>query len=196
MTRDSIEVDELIYPIVIWCDRLVTDGGGAGRHRGAPGVYVEYGPVDTSMEALWSSDGEINPALGVRGGHPGMSARQYLRRRDGSIEELPAWGGAKLSHGESVVSFSNGGGGYGHPWERDGETVRKDVAEGWISTEAARAVYGVVVAGDHVDAAETAALRRRLNGGDAAAPPRVLDLAARMQALMHDDVRPLEPRSA
>ena len=36
-----------------------------------------------------------------------------------------------------------GGGGYGAPEQRDREKVRRDVAEGFISAEAAREVYGL-----------------------------------------------------
>ena len=39
--------------------------------------------------------------------------------------------------------MSSGGGGYGPPRERDPDRVRRDVAEGWISPERARDVYGV-----------------------------------------------------
>ena len=35
-----------------------------------------------------------------------------------------------------------GGGGYGVPARRDRTRVRRDVAEGFVSEEAARAVYG------------------------------------------------------
>jgi N-methylhydantoinase B len=36
-----------------------------------------------------------------------------------------------------------GGGGYGDPSARDREAVRRDVEEGFVSEEAARAVYGL-----------------------------------------------------
>ena len=43
-----------------------------------------------------------------------------------------------------MISVCCSGGGYGEPLERDPELVRADVAEGWIGTERARDVYGVV----------------------------------------------------
>jgi N-methylhydantoinase B len=52
-----------------------------------------------------------------------------------------------LEPGETIVSMSSGGGGYGLPRERDPERVRLDVAEGWISPGRARDVYGVDVCG-------------------------------------------------
>jgi N-methylhydantoinase B len=189
MMRDSIEVDELIYPVRIWSDRLVIDGGGPGRHRGAPGCFVEYGPVSTTMEAMWSSDGEVTPALGACGGFPGASACQWLRRSDGALEPLPAWGGARLGPDETVVSFSNGGGGYGRPWERDVTRVEKDVREKWVSIKAARDIYGVAVNEDGtVDQDETACLRTKLSKRDSK-PPRRLEIADQMQSLVDLPIR-------
>ena len=37
--RDSVEIDELRYPILIREQRIIPDSEGAGRFRGAPGAY-------------------------------------------------------------------------------------------------------------------------------------------------------------
>ena len=71
MMRDSTEVLELLRPIRVWADRIVPDTEGAGRFRGAPSLYVEYGPVDTELDVLYAADGTVNPALGARGGQSG-----------------------------------------------------------------------------------------------------------------------------
>ena len=53
-----------------------------------------------------------------------------------------------------------GGGGFGEPHQRDPARVAADVADGLVSREAAREVYGVVVTEDgEVDEAGTAGLR-------------------------------------
>jgi N-methylhydantoinase B len=52
-----------------------------------------------------------------------------------------------------------GGGGFGAPSERDPERVRRDVLDGLVSPDRARAVYGVVLAGSDIDVAATSALR-------------------------------------
>jgi len=123
MMRDSTEVDELLYPIVIWADEIVPDSGGPGRFRGAPACYVEYGPADTEIEAMWSTDGYVHAAIGARGGHPGAPARQYLRRADGAVEPLPGWGELRLMPGDTVYATASAGAGYGPPWERALERV-------------------------------------------------------------------------
>lgn len=158
--RDSTEIDELMYPIRIWVDRVVADSEGAGRQRGAPSGEVEWGPVDTAMEGMWSSDGNTFPALGARGGGAGAKARQFKRSRDGSLSPLDAFGGVRLEPGESVVAFSCGGGGYGSPLERKAERVAHDVAERLVSPARAASVYGVVVdASGKLDRAATAEMR-------------------------------------
>jgi N-methylhydantoinase B len=45
--------------------------------------------------------------------------------------------------GESIVSISCGGGGYGPPRERDPRRVERDVREGFVTRTRARDVYGV-----------------------------------------------------
>lgn len=145
MLRDSTEIDELRQPIRIWTDRVLPDTEGAGRRRGAPSAEVEFGPVDCELEVLWASDGNVNSALGARGGLPGGAARQYKRELSGELRELDPVGRVLLKPGESIVSISCGGGGYGSPRERDIERVRHDVVEGWITPERARKVYAVAV---------------------------------------------------
>jgi N-methylhydantoinase B len=142
MFRDSVELDELRFPIRVIEQRIVPDTEGAGRFRGVPSALVEYGPVGTELEVLFASDGSSNPAKGARGGHQGSPAHQYRRRADGTLDELPPYARVSLSPGETIVSVSAAGGGYGPPRERAAEMVRHDVAEGWISPERARDVYG------------------------------------------------------
>jgi N-methylhydantoinase B len=163
MMRDSTEVLELLRPIRVWTDRIVPDTEGAGRFRGAPSLYIEYGPVDTELEVLYAADGTVNPALGVRGGQSGALCRPALRRADGEVAELDAWARVVLAPGETIISISSGGGGYGPPHERDVERVLRDVTDGWISVQRARDVYGVVLDADgRVDEAATRDLRAEL----------------------------------
>jgi N-methylhydantoinase B len=59
-----------------------------------------------------------------------------------------------------VVSYSNGGGGYGDPALRDPLKVQLDVKEGWITRERAANVYRVALREDHsIDEGMTANLR-------------------------------------
>jgi N-methylhydantoinase B len=148
LRRDSIEIAEMTHPIRVDQQRLVPDTEGAGRFRGAPSAYVEYGPVDTELVVAYGSDGAEHPALGVRGGLPGGPTRHFRRAVDGALSELRSHGLVSLRAGERIVSVTAGGGGYGPPAEREPERVRADVAEGWITAGRAAEVYGVVVRDD------------------------------------------------
>ena len=113
------------------------------------------------MDVVYLSDGTLNPARGVRGGGDGGPAEQRKRFRDGSLSgELGSYARVTLEPGETIISVSCGGGGYGHPDERDPARVAKDVREGWVTAERAREVYRVVLMPDgEVDVAATQGLR-------------------------------------
>lgn len=158
--RDSVEVDEIHHPIRIHVQRMLPDTEGAGQFRGASSAFVEYGPVDTTLDVLFGSDGTVNAARGVRGGHDGALADQQRRRVDGSLAEVAACAHLVLQPGETVLSYSTGGGGYGSPLLRTAASVAADVREGWVSRERAAEVYGVVLADDGtVDEVATGARR-------------------------------------
>jgi N-methylhydantoinase B len=162
--HDGIEVDELAHPIRIAERRLVQDSEGAGEFRGAPAVRVELGPIaDCALRIFFTADGTINPAAGARGGGPGGKIQALKRTSSNTLEPQPACGGVALAPGETIVSVSARGGGYGPPTARAPERVAHDVAEGWVSRARAATIYGVIL-DDHgaIDAGATLARRAAL----------------------------------
>jgi N-methylhydantoinase B len=160
---DSIEIDELHHPIRVTTRRIVPDSEGAGAFRGAPGILTEFRPVGTDIEIGFVSDGTVNPALGVRGGQPALPAKQYLRSDSGKITLLGTSQQIMLRTDQVMVSYSNGGGGFGDPSARDPERIARDVREGWITAQRAVDVYGAELdSNGEVDIAATAASRRSL----------------------------------
>lgn len=160
LRHDSIELDELHFPVLFSEQRLLPDTEGAGRHRGVPAARLTYGPLGTSMEVAYGSDGSVHGPQGARGGDPGASAQQFKLTASGEREEVDSFALVALADGESMVSICCGGGGYGPPRERAAEAVAVDVAEGLVSSERAASVYGVVVGDDGaVDTEATARLR-------------------------------------
>ena len=145
MLRDSVEIDEFRYPVRIEAQYIIPDTEGAGRMRGSPGAYCEFGPVDCSIEAMYAADANVYPPEGARGGMAGGLANQFKRDASGQLERLPAVARVMLAPGETIVSICCGGGGYGPPEERDPERVRHDVDEGWIARERAATVYLVAM---------------------------------------------------
>jgi N-methylhydantoinase B len=159
---NSIEIDELRFPIRIDAHRVVADTEGAGKHRGAPAVEMQMTVTQGDIEHMYLSDGTVNAPLGARGGLPGARASQALRGADGVVREADLCGRLSLSDGDALFSRCNGGAGYGDPLERAPERVAKDVREGIVGRDRARDVYAVALdAEDELDAGETSILRER-----------------------------------
>jgi N-methylhydantoinase B len=166
---DSVEMLERTYPLHFRSLRLLADSGGAGRLRGGPASEVIYGPRATPMRVFYMADFARNPASGVRGGLPGTTASAHVIAADGTEQQVEAIGDSLLAPGEWIRGIEAGGGGYGDPLEREPQAVLTDVLERWVTREAARAVYGVVLiesraAGSEpsVDEDGTVALRAEL----------------------------------
>jgi N-methylhydantoinase B len=88
-------------------------------------------------------------------------------RSDGGVERFATGktpGHVALQSGDGFLVEVGGGGGYWNPLERDPERVLADVRAGYVSLEAARRDYGVIIhqEGRHfrIDSAATAELRK------------------------------------
>jgi N-methylhydantoinase B len=73
----------------------------------------------------------------------------------------PLSDGNMVRGGDIVRIETGGGGGWGHPFDREPERVAQDVRNGFVSRASAEALYGVVLTGDgaSVEAAATAERR-------------------------------------
>jgi N-methylhydantoinase B len=143
--RDSVEVTEQRFPMILRALRILPDSCGAGRQRGGPGTEVIIGPRQNPLTISLLGGGKIHPPEGVLGGHGSSPSYNGLIRADGSEEELPYPTMVELEPGEFVRAIDSGGSGYGDPATRALEAVRKDVAERYVTAEHASAVYGVVL---------------------------------------------------
>jgi N-methylhydantoinase B len=160
-----IEALEAVCPLRVERMLLRQDGGGAGMHRGGPGMRREIRLLAPAAQLSVLSDKNIIPPYGVRGGLPGARNRFTVRRDGIEIEPSPLPGkvtGFGLREGDVVVMRTAGGGGHGDPLERAPEAVRRDVSYGYVSPAAARDCYGVIVGEDGVDTAATESCRARL----------------------------------
>ena len=162
LQRDSVEIDELRFPLRIDVQRIAPDTEAAGYRRGAPAAELEATAVGADIELMFLSDGTIYPPLGARGGEPGVTARQAVRTADGTVEQMGVRVRRIVRDGETLLSRCNSGGGYGDPFMREPERVLKDVLAGLVSTNRARSVYGVELDGSlAIDQAATNKLRAR-----------------------------------
>ncbi len=140
--HDSVEIDEMKYPIRVHRRELLADSEGAGRQCGAPSALVEFGPVDCRFDIMYAADGRERPAQGAAGGTEGGKADCLRRSRDGDLQPLPSYGRIPIEAGERIVSISPGGGGYGPPAERDRAKLAAQLRDGFVTPARAKSVYG------------------------------------------------------
>ena len=104
-------------------------------------------------------DRTVSPPWGIVGGKDGAKATVTLER-GGQPPELAMKVIAPVASGDRLRTRTSGGGGYGNPLNRDPERVARDVRLGYVTREAAQAVYGVRLDSDfEVDRKGTSALR-------------------------------------
>jgi N-methylhydantoinase B len=150
---------ERYFPLIIERYETVADSGGAGLHRGGNGIVMSYRFLEPGVIAI-HDDRWFVPPWGVNGGKPGARARKIIEKPDGSqtivgnkVEDIAV-------EADDVLHFITwGGGGWGDPLDRAPALVAKEVAQGLVTREGARA-YGVVLGNaGGVDENATAALR-------------------------------------
>ncbi len=158
-----IEMQESFCPYRFESYALRADSGGPGRHRGGLGVEKVY-RITAPCRINLKIDRTKCPPWGLHGGREGRVSDIEFHRADGTVERVLK-GDHALSPGDTVIVRTAGGGGYGPPWQRPPARVMDDVALGYVTREAARDDYGVVIDDDgRIDAAATEACRARMAG--------------------------------
>jgi N-methylhydantoinase B len=147
-----IEMLEAVHPIQFTTYTLRADSAGAGRHRGGLGLIREWRLVASEGRFAATFDRFTIAPYGLRGGAQGATGRLWLVRADGTRIALRS----KLSDlclraGDTIRIETSGGGGHGPPAARDPEAIAADIAEGYVTPEAAIAAYGDAATGgnDH-----------------------------------------------
>jgi N-methylhydantoinase B len=158
--NQPVELVEADLPLRIERYGLVADSGGAGRQRGGLAYVREYELLARKATLTFRTDRRDHPPYGLDGGEPGAPSSNVVVSGDETLE-LPTMPmhAFTLGQGDRFTHVSAGGGGFGNPFERDPATVLEDVLDGKVSIAAAHDRYGVVVAGDGIDADATRELR-------------------------------------
>jgi N-methylhydantoinase B len=131
------EALEMEYPLTLLCYELVDGSGGTGKQRGGMGLRRVYRAEADCHVRLDGSRLRSAP-WGLAGGQPG--AKGGFRFGDGVAPF--AHGSGALKRGQILEIITPGAGGYGPPASRDPKAVARDIAEGAIGADAARAAYG------------------------------------------------------
>jgi N-methylhydantoinase B len=135
-----VEATEHTGPVIIWRKELRPDSGGAGRHRGGLGQYMEVGAsegYEFDFSAMF--DRVDHPARGRQGGDNG--AAMTISRSDGT--PMKGKGKQFVPAGDRVMLAMPGGAGYGDVADRDPTLVKKDLVRGYISAAVAKQDYGM-----------------------------------------------------
>jgi N-methylhydantoinase B len=149
---EPLEVLEARYPVVRRRFELDPDSGGAGRWRGGLGVIEEEEYYAHGIGMMMAS--RTSGAWPIRGLQGGLAPKRLngVRVHPGTEAELgpPSCLNAQipLAPGDRYVSWTAGGGGFGDPMRRNPQAVLEDVRNGYVSVEAARELYGVVISGE------------------------------------------------
>jgi N-methylhydantoinase B len=155
-----VEFLELGYPVRLRRYGINRDSGGPGKFRGGAGVVREYEVLADHGVLSVRIDSVVNPPWGVAGGLQGGIGRAVVNPGTPQEQALaPLSDGTVLRRGDVLLLETGGGGGHGHPFDRPAERVLQDVRDGFVSVEAARRDYGVMIAGNAVDEAATCAHR-------------------------------------
>ncbi|MFN8983497.1 MAG: hydantoinase B/oxoprolinase family protein [Alphaproteobacteria bacterium] len=137
-----VEATENVAPVIFWKKELRPDSAGAGKTRGGFGQIMEIGAkgdAEFAVNAIF--DRVANPPKGRDGGGTGAGGWVGLNDPNGTV--LRTKGFQVIPKGRRLLLKLPGGGGMGDPKARDPELVKRDVADGLITPQAAREIYGV-----------------------------------------------------
>ena len=142
-----VEVYENKYPIRIMKYGIRPDTGGAGKFRGGCGVYRQYVLDEPAKLYLWF-ERSVTPAWGLFGGGEAIGPDVVINEGSEAERHMLKVNALRLKPGDTVTYYTGGGGGYGHPWDRDPLRVQADVYKGYVSRKGAESAYGVVLRED------------------------------------------------
>ncbi len=169
----SAEEAESRFPVLNLSREMTPDTGGAGRWRGQPGTLNVKKVLEPFTAVAWMVSMR-HPLRGLQGGDD--AAPYSCRYQVGTPEEFEVKNAISIQLPANTITAYQygGGGGFESPLLRDPEAVREDVLDEYVSLEAARERYGVVLTGSvegcdvEVDLEATRALRAHANDRDSA----------------------------
>lgn len=140
-----VEIVENKYPLRITRYEVRKDSGGPGQHRGGLGHYRDYMILSDGCRITTTQERSQCPPWGLNGGQSAQTNRVVVN--PGAADQLiiQKCTGHPVRRGDTVSCQTGGGGGWGLPFTRDPESVRRDVLQGYVSLEAARTDYGVEI---------------------------------------------------
>ena len=131
-TRNGIRVDRYA---------LNPEPSGAGKFRGGKGIELHYRIIE---EQGWVTAGytrSVIPPWGIAGGGEGTVNRLEVERAGGELEAHNNVSNLELAKDDVVRITTGNGGGYGDPGERNGNAIRNDLRNGYVTVNEAVEIY-------------------------------------------------------
>jgi N-methylhydantoinase B len=153
-----IEAQEAAQPIVVEHFGFIRDSAGAGTFRGGCGIRRDLRFLADEGKLTNLSERQRFAPFGMFGGKPGRVARTVINPGPGE-EVVHGKQSREFAYGDVISFQQSGAGGYGDPLARDPALVLEDVLDDYVSLEAAREEYGVIIVNEGIDERATAALR-------------------------------------
>jgi N-methylhydantoinase B len=151
LIKASAEINEALFPHILRGRNYLTDSGGAGQWRGGCGSeFVKEVRTPTSVNQYVVN--RIHRHPGIAGGDNGSPDQCLISAgTEREVEVAPTVAARLMETGDRLVYRFGGGGGWGDPLERDPRAVLDDVWDEYVSIDAARDRYGVVITGSLAD---------------------------------------------
>ena len=152
-----------VFPVRVLRYAINRDSGGPGRWRGGCGLIREIEVLAPEAMISMRIDSVDNPPWGVAGGKCAGAGRCIVN--PGRADErllAPLSDGNLVRRGDVIRVETGGGGGWGHPFDREPDRVLRDVLGGFVSSACARTEYGVVLSEDGREVLHDATERARL----------------------------------
>ncbi|MGJ4851300.1 hydantoinase B/oxoprolinase family protein [Bacillota bacterium Meth-B3] len=142
-SNQPIEALEAENPILIESYSLIRDSGGAGKHRGGLGIERVFGFLADGVTFTGHGGRMRMGAWGQANGLPGAVGGFFLLSEGRAPERLPSMcDQVVVGRDDRICVRTPGGGGFGNPLERAKALVARDLDDGKVSSDQARALYG------------------------------------------------------
>jgi N-methylhydantoinase B len=137
-----VEILETKAPLRVRRYSIRPDSGGAGQWRGGNGVIREFELLcdETTIYLWWERS--LTPAWGIYGGQAGAAPEVVINPGHDDERRQFKSAGIMLKRGDIVRGSTGGGGGYGDPGQRDRTAIEEDIANGDLTVDGARRLYG------------------------------------------------------
>ncbi|MFC1846413.1 hydantoinase B/oxoprolinase family protein, partial [Chloroflexota bacterium] len=146
VSKTDAEEEMVRFPWRVTRYEYIPDYQGAGKWRGAPGIWWEAINEGNDCNCIGGpNDGFHTQGQGQHGGDPTPLNKAYILRGSNRIDIVHPHLNHKLVANDIYVGKGGGGAGVGRPEDRDPEAVRMDVKNELVSVAAARDTYKVVV---------------------------------------------------